>query len=467
MVDDVEKPLAGRRAEMAGRAWPARGALRARGGRAALAPFAALLAAAALLAGCGSDVTATPAANVATVVPAPSVPASCSSAVLGTLTTVLKRVYHEGVLSERTASAEYLITSSATLRAAVESGDRGAARLAVRALLKTGHLTNVLVTRGHQTLVDVGGAALAPLHGTLTGASGAPIATYTASVWADEGFLTEAGGITQGLVALREDGHSVGGSPALASGPMPDEGALTHAGVSYRYTSFPAVAYPAGALRVYLLMPVRTVAKLCGRTTQDTTVNTLERVAGLIYAAEIGRTAQIQVRRVQRNKALLEAVAHREPEAARLAIDALLNEHIVRLRVSVGGEPLEDVGGPWVLAPVSAPLRFAGHTIGELTLSVQDDEGYLRLTRRLAGLAVLMYMNPDHELVKDSLGPAPGPALAAVPAGGRYVYEGRTYRVFTVHAEAFPSGPLIIRVLVPIPYPAGSAARVRVASSRR
>ena len=67
-----------------------------------------------------------------------------------------------------------------------------------------------------------------------------------------------------------------------------------------------------------------------------------------------------------------------------------------------------------------------------------------------------MYMNlgpGPPQLVKDSLGPMPGPALASVPASGAYHYRGRSFRVFTVHATAFPSGPLTIRVLVPIPYP--------------
>jgi hypothetical protein len=89
-------------------------------------------------------------------------------------------------------------------------------------------------------------------------------------------------------------------------------------------------------------------------------------------------------------------------------------------------------------------------------LSIQDDEGYLRLTRRLAGLDVLMYMSLGSgapQLVKDSLGRMPGPALADVPASGAYRYQGHNFRVFTVHAAAFPSGPLTIRVLVPIPYP--------------
>ena len=118
----------------------------------------------------------------------------------------------------------------------------------------------------------------------------------------------------------------------------------------------------------------------------------------------------------------------------------------MRLRVSVVGKLLRDVGGPYVLAPVTAALRSGGREIGTLVLSIQDDEGYLRLTGRLAGLDVLMYMNGT--LVKNSLGSSPG----SVPDSGSYSYRGRRFVVFTVHAGAFPSGPLPIKVLVPIPY---------------
>jgi hypothetical protein len=60
-----------------------------------------------------------------------------------------------------------------------------------------------------------------------------------------------------------------------------------------------------------------------------------------------------------------------------------------------------------------------------------------------------MYMNPAHPtLVKNSLGPAPGP----VPGHGRYSYRGRSFRVLTLDVEAFPSGRLEIKVLIPIPY---------------
>jgi hypothetical protein len=169
-------------------------------------------------------------------------------------------------------------------------------------------------------------------------------------------------------------------------------------------------------------------------------------VAHLIYQAEGGHRTLSQVHRVQRDQALLQAVARREPGATRAAIESLLNQHIVRLRVSAGGQLLSDVGGPFVLAPVTAPLRLGGHKIGSFVLSIQDDEGYLRLARRLVGLRVLMYMGP--RIVKNSLGPVP----RSVPTTGSVTVGGQTYRVFTVHAKAFPSGPLRIVVFMPIPY---------------
>jgi hypothetical protein len=416
-----------------------------------IARTAVLLLALPLLTGCSSAVKGSDAsADLASIEPtSATTDAGCPATVAKTLSNVLGRVYHEGVFSERTASAQYMITHSAALREAAETGDKPAAQAAVKALLKTGHMTNVRVTLGTRTLVDEGGPALTPLHGTLIGADGAPLATYLASVWADSGFLTEANGITQGLVVLRAGGHSIGGSPEL-TGALAKEGTISYEHVLYQYVSRPAKTYPSGAARVYLLIPMSSTKPLCGKTDQDTTVNTLERVAHVIYKGELGEAAHKQIVRVQHNKPLLEAVARREPAAAELAIKALLNEHIVRMRVSAEGKLLSDVGGPYVLAPVTANLSEDGHTIGSVTLSIQDDEGYLRLARRLAGMDVLMYMKEDEpELVKNSVGPLPG----YVPASGSYTYHGRSFQVFTVNAKAFPSGPLTIRVLVPIPYP--------------
>jgi hypothetical protein len=307
-------------------------------------------------------------------------------------------------------------------------------------------MPNLRVTRGAQTLADVGGPALAPLRGTILGPRGAPVGSYLTSVWSDSGFLAESDGIGEGVVALRAHGRSIAGSFALPAKALPPTGTLESDHVRYRYTSFPAKAYPSGSLRVYLLKSARSTGAFCGRTSEDTLVNTIGHVARLIYAGEAGHRTLAQVQRVQSDPALLSAVARRDPVATKLAVQGLLTQHIVRLRVSAGGRLLSDVGGPYVLAPVQGTLRLGGRTIGSFVLSIQDDEGYLRLTRRLVGLNVLMFMRSH--LVKNSLGPAPG----SVPDGGSYRYRGRRFRVLTLHVSAFPSGPLTIKVLVPIPY---------------
>jgi hypothetical protein len=394
-----------------------------------------------VLLGCGS--TSRSAAQA-------SAPTSCPETVLAALGKVVARAYREGVSSERTATARHLIAASVPLRKAVERGDAVATQAAARALLATGHMTNLQVVRAGRTLAALGGPAIAPLQGTVTGSRGTPIATYTTSVWSDKGFREEAEGLGEGLVVLRAGASSVGGSFALPAGTLAPEGSFTQGQVAYQYTSFPATTYPTGSARVYLLKRVSSAMAFCGQSSEETLVNTISHVAKLIYAGEAGQRTLPQVRRVQGDHLLLQAVARREPAAAKLAIESLLNQHIVRLRVTAAGRPLADVGGPYVLAPVRAPLRLGGQTIGSFVLSIQDDEGYLRLAKRLAGLDVLMYMNVNgHEqLVKNSLGPAP----PAVPRTGSYHYRGHSFRVFTLHADAFPSGPLRIEVLIPIPY---------------
>jgi len=410
---------------------------------------AILLAAAAALGGCGSSLPSGLVAHASSGGEPQSIKnaSECAATVVDTLGDIAKHVYHEGVASSRTASARFLITHSIPLREAIERNDPRVALAAARALIATGHMTNVTVLRGTSRLLQAGKpGALAPIAGRIMSAQGAPIATFIASVWADDSYISEINGISEGAAALRAGPRSIGDSFPLPARELSAEGSLNERGVSYRYTSFPVTAYPSGLQRVYLLRSITSTARLCGHTQEDTVFNTVSHVATLIYTGETGPLTLPQIRRVQHNQALLHAVAEREPAATKLAIDNLLNEHIVRLRVSAQGQLLSDVGGPFVLAPVRAPLRLNGRTIGSFVLSIQDDLGYRLLAQRLAGVDVLMQMGT--RTVMSSLDPVP----TQVPAQGPFVYMGHNYRVFTINAEAFPSGPLTIRVLIPIPY---------------
>jgi hypothetical protein len=379
--------------------------------------------------------------------------AGCASAVLQALAGVGRRVYHEGIASERTVTAMRIVETSAPLRAAIEQRSPAGVQAAARALLATGHMTNLRVIVGGQAIVELGGAAVAPLTGKLTSAAGKTIGSFQTSVWADSGLVAETNGIAGVQTVVRavgsspNAGHDVAGAVALAPGELPAQGTLMRSGTAYQYASFAAAAYPAGdPLRVYLLRPVSSTARFCGASDEETAYNTISHIAHLIYDGEAGKRTLTQVRRVQHDPALLAAVARRDPTAARAAVQALLNQHVVRLRVSTGGRALADVGGPFVLAPVTAPLRVGGRTIGSLVLSIQDDEGYKRLAQRLAGLDVLMYMGS--RLVKSTIGPSPGP----IPTSGRLSRAGKSYRAYTFNGKAFPSGPLRITVLIPMPY---------------
>jgi hypothetical protein len=408
----------------------------------------ALVAALGALVGCGSSASH-PQAGAAARGELTAAAGGCAATVLATLGHVLERVYGEGLAGEAAGSARHLVASSAALRAALASGDGAAALRAAHQLIATGHMTNITVTQGGKVLVDAGGPAMTPLRGEL-GAPGGAKASYVTSVFSDQTFIDEANGITQGLIVLRSGDRVVLRSTAaraLTGATPANSGELTRRGVRYRYVSFPAQAFPSGPLRVYLFKPVSSTAPLCRRYREQTVLQTLRAVANHIYEGESGPRALVQVRRTQRDGALLGAVARRDPVAARKAIVALLNQHIVRMRVTTpDGALLDDVGGPDVLAPLHAPLRQGGRTIGEVELSVQDDEGYKRLVKRLAGLEVVMAANG--KVVKNSL----GPLGTAPPAHGSYEYNGRGFNVFTVNAQAFPSGPLTVRVLVPDPY---------------
>lgn len=372
---------------------------------------------------------------------------ACVATVLSVLDKIAKRVYHEGVFSERTASATYLVEHSRALRKALERDDPAAVRAAVHGLLATHHMTDIEITRDGRVLASLGAAhAITPLHGSIAGAAGARVAGFATTVWADSGFVGEVEGLAEGPVAIREHGRTIAGSVRLPSGRLPARGSLTLAGVAYRYTSLPLAVYPAGRARAYLLLPASSIAPLCASSATQTTVNTVSHVAKLIYTGEQGPRALVQVRRAQHNRPLLQAVAHHQREAARLAIDALLNEHIVRIRVDTGGALFEDVGGPHVLAPLRAPLRWDGHQVGTMVLSVQDDLGYLKLARRLAGVKVVVHRGS--QLVMSSFRSPP----ADLPASGPVRLHGREYRVFTLYAEAFPAGRLRISELVPIPF---------------
>ena len=173
---------------------------------------------------------------------------------------------------------------------------------------------------------DVGGAALAPLQGTLRGAGGQ----------ADRHLPRER--VVRPRLHRRDQRHRRGGSSCCArasrgrahrrhartarQGRCPRQGTTSlrrrrlpvhlvpGARVPRRCT---AARLPAAHGRVHR-------SALCGPSAEDTPVNTLSRIARLIYEGERGPRTLPQVRRVQSDPALLHAVAARDPAAVKASL---------------------------------------------------------------------------------------------------------------------------------------------------
>jgi hypothetical protein len=188
----------------------------------------------------------------------------------------------------------------------------------------------------------------------------------------------------------------------------------------------------------------------CGSAGAETLARTAGLVATRIYANELSSSEVFNDKRqVEGFSPLLSALQSGNRAAVREAVTSLVfsHTHVVRLRVTRGGEVLADIGGPEILAPVSGSLRRGGRTLGHYVLSVQDDLGYVKLVTRFIGVPLVLRAGSRTLPVAGTLSPAP----PSIPAHAPVSYRGTSYQAFSFNAQAFPSGPLRISLLVPAP----------------
>jgi hypothetical protein len=205
------------------------------------------------------------------------------------------------------------------------------------------------------------------------------------------------------------------------------------------------------ALVITLTRPVHGV---CAPTAAATVANTVGVVGRRVVQAErSGREAHQALRLAARYPPFVRAVRRRDPVGLRLAIIHFFHIkalHIVRVRATTPtGHLIGDVGGPFVLAPVSRTIRSAGgRDLGRVTLAVQDDTGYIKLIRRFTGAGVVLRMG--NRVVPGSTA-VPSP----IPAGGRITVGGRSFATYTFTTRAFPSSRMHVALLVPVRATAG------------
>jgi hypothetical protein len=403
---------------------------------------------------CGSA-TATTAATAASRPGSASSPgpasSACASTVAATLRQVGERIYHEAATGGDVAQAVHRVQSSAALASAIDSGSASAARSALHALL-LGQIVRVEVMQGGRVLASAGaGSAIAAVRGSIPGTS----ASFVLSVQSDRDYLQVSSQVTGAAVLLLSTGSAGAPTRRLAgtiAGPppasVPDSGALSYAGHSYQVASLTGAAYPSGALRIALLVPAGAI--LCPGSLAQARVETLGHVGERVYQEELHGASVIQTQhRLEASTVFQHAVAAGNVAATRAAIVGFFEAHIhvVRVRVTVGRSKigqhlLVDVGGPYVLAPVHGTLRLHGRVVGRFTWAIQDDAGYLKLAHLFTGADVLM--RTGGRQVEGTLSPGP----ASVPDRGEVSYRGRGYQAYSFTAEAFPSGPLRISLLI-------------------
>jgi hypothetical protein len=186
----------------------------------------------------------------------------------------------------------------------------------------------------------------------------------------------------------------------------------------------------------------------CGAAAAQTRAAAAGYVAARIYGREVSSP---EVRRdqhqVESYEPLLSALASGNRGAVREAVTSLVfsHTHVVRLRVSQGSSLLADVGGPLILAPVGGNLRFHGRDVGRYLLSVQDDSGYAKLETRYVGYPLIIRQGAHALSVEGTL----SPGGTFIPERGPVSFRGASYQVVSFAAQAYPSGPLRISILVP------------------
>jgi hypothetical protein len=205
----------------------------------------------------------------------------------------------------------------------------------------------------------------------------------------------------------------------------------------------------------------------CGTAAPASAAQAAGLVADHIYRLELD-SAEVRAdrRQVEGYAPLLSALAGGNRVALLEAVHSLVysHTHLVRLRITRAGNVLADVGGPYIIAPVTGTLRTHGRTLAHYVLSVQDDLGYVKLEQRFIGHQLILRVGSQRVPVEGTL-PS---AASGLPFSGPVSYRGAGYEIYTLGARAFPSGTLRISLLVPRPASSTlSCSAIRVAELAR
>jgi hypothetical protein len=196
----------------------------------------------------------------------------------------------------------------------------------------------------------------------------------------------------------------------------------------------------------------------CGAASQAVVAGVDSSVLNDIYANELaGREVTDDLGYITTDQSLITALSQDDVATTLRAVQKIVYHpgwHIVRLRVlDASNRVLADVGGPYVIAPVTGVLHSAtGSVIGSFVMSVQDDIGVTKLETRFVRDPIGIYVGG--RLVAQ-LGGATFPRTR--PTASLLTLHNVTYQAVTLSYNAFPTGMLRAVLLVPSPPAATSA----------
>lgn len=346
----------------------------------------------------------------------------CAVDVAAALGQIGANMYEQAATGRNVKSSRKRLARSAALADAVAANDARATRRALRPLIKH-QITRIVITGGAGRRLAAYGTtkALAPVHGTIR-RGGRTVGRYVMSVSGARALAGVMATIT-GADVVMKDGRRLVARTATAA-PHGAEAA-----------SFTGHAFPRGVLRTRMLFPSSLLTS-CGTTREETKTQTVGAVGRRLLGAEATGAAVHRVLHVVgTDPGMARAVEHHDAQAVRRAVIRMFrdrNLHVVRIAArDSAGRLINDVGGPYALSAASGPVTLpGGRRVGTVTLSIQDDTGYIKLMHRFTGADVQLRL--DTGLVPGS-NPAPR----------------RPYGTYRIETKAFDGAPLHVALLVP------------------
>ncbi len=187
----------------------------------------------------------------------------------------------------------------------------------------------------------------------------------------------------------------------------------------------------------------------CAPELAQVRVDTYASVAARIYRQEVqGAANSAAFAHIAGLKGLLRALSRGDATLARrtLASQSVVR-HAVRARIVDGaGAVVADVGLPFVIAGTPHPLATrGGRPLGQLEVSIQDVNGFVKLITRLTGTQIVVRGSQGGH-VESSL---PAARTVALPASGAVTVGGRRYVVSSLVRPGFGGEQLRVWLLDP------------------